>query len=43
VIVSYDLPENIQLFEPDVQDKIRNIFARGYNLQFRILVAFAAA
>ncbi|KAM0149208.1 hypothetical protein ACHAPG_009552 [Botrytis cinerea] len=33
----------IKTFDPDVQLQIRSIFAEGYNLQFRILVAFAAA
>ena len=28
---------------PEVQDHVRAIFAAGYNLQFRILIAFAAA
>lgn len=30
-------------FAPDVQDHVRIVFAGGYNLQFRILIAFAAA
>ena len=35
--------ESIKTFAPDVQDQIRKIFAGGYNLQFRILIAFASA
>lgn len=34
---------NIALFDPNAQDDIRSVFAGGYNLQFRILIAFAAA
>ncbi|KAF5868834.1 putative efflux pump antibiotic resistance protein [Botrytis fragariae] len=33
----------IKTFNPKVQMQIREVFAEGYNLQFRILVAFAAA
>ncbi|THV52412.1 hypothetical protein BGAL_0080g00350 [Botrytis galanthina] len=33
----------IKTFDPRVQMQIRGVFAEGYNLQFRILVAFAAA
>lgn len=28
---------------PAVQEKVRMVYAGGYNLQFRILIAFAAA
>ena len=34
---------NILLFDANKQDQIREAFARGYNIQFRILIAFAAA
>ncbi|TGO56767.1 hypothetical protein BCON_0073g00010 [Botryotinia convoluta] len=33
----------IKTFDPKVQIQIRGVFAKGYNVQFRILVAFAAA
>ncbi|KAF7910155.1 hypothetical protein EAE99_011347 [Botrytis elliptica] len=33
----------IKTFDPKVQMQIRGVFAEGYNIQFRILVAFAAA
>ncbi|TGO32417.1 hypothetical protein BHYA_0319g00010 [Botrytis hyacinthi] len=33
----------INTFDSKVQTQIRGVFAEGYNLQFRILVAFAAA
>jgi len=35
--------QNISLFGANKQDKVRAVFAGGYNLQFRILIAFAAA
>lgn len=33
----------ISLLSSDVQVQVRRVFAGGYNLQFRILIAFAAA
>ncbi|CAG8958366.1 hypothetical protein HYFRA_00011043, partial [Hymenoscyphus fraxineus] len=35
--------ENIFLFDTKIQHQIRSVFAGGYNLQFRILIAFSAA
>lgn len=35
--------EHIVLFDTETQDHIRSVFAGGYNLQFRILIAFSAA
>lgn len=33
----------IQTLSPEVQERVREIFSGGYNLQFRILIGFAAA
>ncbi|KAA8564176.1 hypothetical protein EYC84_011123 [Monilinia fructicola] len=38
-----DSADAISLLPPDVQVQVRRVFAGGYNLQFRILIAFAAA
>lgn len=35
--------EAIQSLTPAVQAEVKKIFAGGYNLQFRVLIAFAAA
>jgi len=35
--------ESIGLFPTEVQDHVRTMFAGGYNRQFQIMVAFAAA
>ncbi|TVY80405.1 MFS thioclapurine efflux transporter tcpA [Lachnellula suecica] len=34
---------SINLFTPSLQQEIRNVFANGYNLQFKILLGFSAA
>jgi len=39
----FDSAAAIATFEPQIQERIKIIFAGGYNLQFRILIAFAAA
>ncbi|QSZ35233.1 hypothetical protein DSL72_008102 [Monilinia vaccinii-corymbosi] len=33
----------IQSLSPEAQENVREVFSRGHNLQFRILIAFAAA
>ncbi|KAE9365743.1 MFS multidrug transporter-like protein [Stipitochalara longipes BDJ] len=35
--------QNIDFFSSEVQAHIRTIFAEGYNLQFKIMIAFSAA
>ena len=35
--------EIISSFTPQLQNQIKKVFASGYNLQFKILIAFAAA
>ena len=35
--------EIISTFPPDIQEIVRGVFARSYNVQFKIMVGFAAA
>lgn len=39
----FDSAKFIESLSPDAQEKVREVFSGGYNLQFRILIAFAAA
>ena len=36
-------PQTIQTFPSILQDSVRGVYADGYNLQFRIIIGFAAA
>lgn len=33
----------IESFQPDLQSRVRNIFANGFNSQMRIMIGFGAA
>lgn len=33
----------IQSFQPELQSRVRSIFAEGFNLQMRIMIGFGAA
>lgn len=35
--------EALTRFAPDVQEKVIEVFAQGYNLQYRIMTGFAGA
>lgn len=39
----FESAKYIQSLSPEVQGRVREVFAGGYNLQFRILIALAAA